>query len=297
MPVSAFTDSELAVIRRAYARQMLGVVGVAGDARLEDAFAAVRREDFLGPPPWQVSKNIGYQDVPSFDPVHVYQDVLFALSPERGVNNGSPSLHAKWLHEMALKEGERVCHIGAGSGYYTAIMAQLVGRTGHVLAVEIDPVLAEMARANLAGLSNVSVICGDGASFPTAACDGVYVNFAVERPADAWIDYLALLGRLIFPLGVSMPDRFNRSVRHARHGVGLRIERHASGFAAKYLGPAYFVCAEGDLRASEREAEALRTAFKDGGVEFVKSLVWKANTTPERCWYSGRGWHLSYDAI
>jgi protein-L-isoaspartate(D-aspartate) O-methyltransferase len=77
----------------------------------------------------------------------VYQDMLFALASQRGVNNGSPSLHARCLHALSLREGERVAHIGAGTGYYTALIAHLVGAEGHVLAVEFDPALADLARA------------------------------------------------------------------------------------------------------------------------------------------------------
>ena len=79
-------------------------------------------------------------------------------APERGVNNGSPSLHAGWLHALSLRDGERVAHVGAGTGYYTAILAELVGRKGRVLAIEFDPALTEAARANLADRPNVTVI-------------------------------------------------------------------------------------------------------------------------------------------
>jgi protein-L-isoaspartate O-methyltransferase len=157
MPIS-FGESAIAIVRRAYARQMLAVAGIASNPELEDAFAIVKREDFLGPAPWQFSYAMGYQTLPFADPVLAYQDILFALSPSRGVNNGGPSLHVKWLNAAMPLTGKRIAHIGAGSGYYTAIMAQLVGKAGHVAAVEIDPVLADMARTNLARQSNVSVI-------------------------------------------------------------------------------------------------------------------------------------------
>ena len=156
---SVFNEHELAVIRRAFAKQILLGAGVESDARLEEAIAAVLRERFLGAPPWQISRQSrGYETVLSHDPAVLYQDALFALLSRRGVNNGSPSLHARWLHALSLREGERVAHIGAGSGYYTAIMAQLVGSRGHVLAVEFDPALAELARANLSDRPNVTVI-------------------------------------------------------------------------------------------------------------------------------------------
>ena len=47
------TDQDLEIIRRAYGKQISAVFGVT-DKRIEDAFASVRREDFLGPGPWQI---------------------------------------------------------------------------------------------------------------------------------------------------------------------------------------------------------------------------------------------------
>jgi protein-L-isoaspartate(D-aspartate) O-methyltransferase len=90
----------LTMIRRAFATQMLGNMGVVNE-RLHAALASVPREVFLGQAPWSILKVPGgSQTLPSNDPIYAYQDVLFALSPERGVNNGSPSLHARMLHEL-----------------------------------------------------------------------------------------------------------------------------------------------------------------------------------------------------
>src|SRR6201996_3284608 len=57
------------------------------------------------------------------DPRHVYHDVLIALDEARGINNGQPSL---W-DELGIRTGEQVLHLGCGTGYYTAIAAELVG--------------------------------------------------------------------------------------------------------------------------------------------------------------------------
>jgi protein-L-isoaspartate(D-aspartate) O-methyltransferase len=293
-----FDEHELAVIRRAFAKQILAVAGIEADARLEQAIAAVPRERFLGPPPWQMSRAArGYETVPSHDPAVVYQDVLFALLSQRGVNNGSPSLHARWLHALSLREGGRVAHIGAGSGYYTAIMAHLVGSRGHVVAVEFDPALAARARANLSDRPNVTVIEGDGAEWPREGMDAVYVNFAVKQPADAWIDHLQPNGRLIFPLGVPRPKPSPWGGTHALHGAGLCVTRKDEGLSVRWLGPAFFVCAEGRLSPAGAEREALHAAFERGGIEFVRSLIWKENASPGRCWFTGSGWALSYDEV
>lgn len=295
---SAFSPDELAVIRRAYAKQILALSSVADDPELEEAFAAVPRERFLGAPPWQISRaGRGYEAVASHDPAVLYQDALFALASEKGVNNGSPSLHARCLHALSPREGERVAHIGAGTGYYTALLAHLVGPKGHVLAVEFDPALAERARANLADLANVTVVQGDGAEWPREDVDAVYVNFAVERPAEAWIERLKPNGRLIFPLGVPRPKPSPWGGTHTLHGAGLCVTRKRAGLAVRWLGQVSFVCAEGRLSQPGEDRRALQAAFETGGMEFVRSLVWREGAPPGRCCFTGSGWALSYDPV
>ncbi|HEV7258354.1 MAG TPA: methyltransferase domain-containing protein [Bosea sp. (in: a-proteobacteria)] len=292
-----FDETRLAIVRRAFARQMLAIAGVEGDIRLENAFAAVSRERFVGPPPWTMSRGgAGYRGLASTDPTILYQDILVALSPERGVNNGSPSLHAYWLHAARLREGESVAHIGCGTGYYTALIAELVGEGGQVLAVEFDAALASPAAENLADRPQVEVVCGDGAARPLEPVDCIYVNFSVERPAAAWLARLKPGGRLIFPLGVPNARRSGpRDGRHALHGLGLMVERVEAGFAARSLGGAFFVCAEGELAAGKDERAALMAAFEGGGSEFIRSLRWREPPSPGRSWFIGSGWSLSYD--
>ncbi|SCY46640.1 protein-L-isoaspartate O-methyltransferase family protein [Microvirga guangxiensis] len=298
MMESSFTQADMAVIRRAYAKQILTLAGIVEDARLEAAFAAIARERFLGDPPWTISRGAGgYEPLPSQDPVVLYQDVLLALASHRGVNNGSPSLHAGWLHALSLREGESVAHMGAGTGYYTAIIAELVGESGHVTAVEFNPELAKAARENLADRPNVTVVEGDGAQWPREDVDAVYVNFSVERPAEAWIDHLKHDGRLIFPLGLPRSKPSPWGGTHAIHGAGLRVTLREKGLAVQWLNRAFFVCAEGELSIAGQERQALQAAFEGGGIEFVRSLIWRQVPPPGRCWFTGSGWALCYDEI
>jgi protein-L-isoaspartate(D-aspartate) O-methyltransferase len=153
---------ELAELRRIYARQMLALANALADTQLEDAFAAVPRESFLGNGSWRIMTPWSpYTTVPEQDPALIYQDVVVALDEERGINNGSPSLHARWMHLVSPRRGERVAHIGAGAGYYAAILAELVGNEGRVAAVEYDAGRAQSARDNLKDRSNVEVIAAD----------------------------------------------------------------------------------------------------------------------------------------
>jgi protein-L-isoaspartate(D-aspartate) O-methyltransferase len=294
---SVFSQGELAVIRRAYAKQLLALSGIADDPRLEEAFATVARERFLGAPPWLMSRAARYEAVASHDPAVLYQDALFALASGNGVNNGSPSLHARCLHALSLREGERVAHIGAGTGYYTAMLAHLVGAQGQVLAVEFDQGLAERARCNLADLPNVTIVSGDGAEWPREDVDAVYVNFAVQRPAEAWIERLKPNGRLIFPLGVPRPKPSPAGGTHSLYGAGLCVTRKNAGLAVQWLGHVSFVCAEGRLSQPGKDRQALQAAFESGGMEFVRSLVWRESAPPGRCCFTGSGWALSYDEV
>lgn len=292
--VPPFSQAELAVVRRAFGRQMTAASGVE-NAAVAAAFAAVPREDFLGPPPWTAGTPFGNHVLPGTDPVVLYQDLVVALDPARGVNNGSPSLHARLLDAFGVRPGEHVIHIGAGGGYYSAILAELVGFSGRVTAVEFDPALAGRARDNLARYRNVEVVHADGASWPETPVDGVYVSFAVGKPAERWIEMLAPGGRLVFPLGVPGPRRPDPGGRDAELGAALRIERRGDAYAARAITPAYFVWAEGGFDVATDELARLRAAFERGGLEQVRSLIWKRPAPPERCWFAGASWALGYD--
>src|SRR6202044_3772702 len=142
--------------RTFYAELITSSVG-APKSRLTSAFMATPRERYLGPGPWKVFTLRGYVITPSDDPAFVYQDVVVALDEERRINNGQPTLHALCLAALNVMEGETVVHIGAGTGYYTAVLAKLAGPNGEVSAYEIEPALAERATRCLADLPSVTV--------------------------------------------------------------------------------------------------------------------------------------------
>lgn len=296
MDTSGSDNPRLEAIRRRYAANMLSAANV-NNPRLQAAIASIPRERFLGEPPWQfVSMRDGYKKAPSADPALAYQDVLFALAPNRGLNNGSPSLHAALLHALDVQPGDRVVHVGAGTGYYTAILAHLTGPGGTVLAIEFDPALAERAATSLADISTVAVRCADGAAWPTEPTDCLYVSFAVTRPAAAWIENLAPGGRLILPIGVLPRRRRGRLLEDERGAVFL-IERQQAGFSARVVTLAFFVHAAGLLSAPAGEEANLRRAFRQGGAGLVRSLVWRGPAKPERCWFHSPTWSLSQDPV
>jgi protein-L-isoaspartate(D-aspartate) O-methyltransferase len=285
-------ETELGLVRRAYAKEIVAASGIP-DARVETAFAEVRREDFLDPGPWLVIGERGdYVPTPSADPAYLYLDHVVAILPERHLNNGQPSLHARLLAHAGPREGDHVVHVGAGTGYYTAIMAHLVGRSGTVTAIELDPGLADRARVNLSSYPNVSVISGNAAAVPVDAAKVVYVNAGATRPAENWLDGLAEGGRLILPLTT---NKFfaddDPPVPIERRGAVFQIERHSYDFQARWISPiAIFPC-EG-ARDPLSQA-ALAEAFERGGWKEVTGL-YRGNDVPEdRCWLRAPGWCLT----
>lgn len=289
-------QSELAIIRRAYAKQILAAAGVA-DARIEQAFATIPREHFLGSAPWSMCRPLGnYIETPSPDPACVYVDQVFGLVPEFGINNGQPSLHALLIAAARIQEGEHIVHVGAGTGYYSAIMAQLAGPDGRVTAIECDSLLARRARECLSGMPNVEVIEADGTTATHSVADVIYVNAGVTHPAGGWLDALSEQGRLILPLTTDenfpTPGSTFDSGMALRSGAHLRIQRCGKAFNARGLLPTALLPAQG-AGARNRTAEAaLAAAFRKGGWHTVTRLVRNEDVPENRCWLKGNGWCL-----
>lgn len=73
-------------------------------------------------------------------------------------------------------------HIGTGTGYYTAILAHIVGPSGRVTGIEYEPELAARARTNFSTYPNVDIVEGDGALVSFETADVIYVNAGCTRP-------------------------------------------------------------------------------------------------------------------
>jgi len=269
------------------------------DRRLAAAFASVPRERFVGPGPWKMFTSSGLVETPSDDPAFLYQDVTVSLSPDRRINNGQPLLHAISLSALNPAEGETVLHIGAGTGYYTAILSKLVGPTGAVLAYEIEPDLAQRAAANLVHYPNATVYHRSGSVGPLPDCDAIYVNAGATDPLDVWLDALRLNGRLLFPLtpvdspngapGAGAMLLVTRPLGVSE--VALRDPRlPTDDFHARFVSTAVFINCIG--ARDEETGARLSAAFKRGEYRNVRSLRRKS-PPDESCWFAGHGWWLS----
>jgi protein-L-isoaspartate(D-aspartate) O-methyltransferase len=265
--------------RRCYAEEIRFVANLTRE-ELVAAFAKVPRENFLGPPPWQRWDELGgYREVPGGDPRDTYHNVPYALDPGRKLNNGLPSFVGSLIDASGAREGQHVAHIGCGAGYYTAILAELVGEGGHVTAIEIDDVLAERARENLEPWGQVDVKQADGTRFDPGAADVILVSAGATHPKALWLERMLPRAKLIVPLTVDAPA----------HGSGwvLEVSHLAQGFAARFVSPVGICpCLGGRDEALNR---LLSQAFQRGKEELrkVRWLRRDAHVAAEECWFHG----------
>lgn len=263
-----------------FAKLITANAGIAPGSEIEAALASTPREDFVGPPPWKIFTRSGYVESPADDPALLYQDLVVSLGGEGPFNNGQPTLHAFCINALNLKTGEQVVHVGAGTGYYTTVLAKLVGQTGAVDAYEIEPGFAKRAAEMLAKFPYVTVHCRSGAEGPLPECDAVYVNAGATGPLSIWLDALRPKGRLLFPMTPG-------------EGAGAMLlvtKLEDGGFAARFLMQVQFVPCIG--ARDEATAQRLSEAFRSSGWTNVKSLH-RNDALDESCWFAGDGWWLS----
>ncbi len=252
-----------------------------------EAFAKVPREDFLGGGPWGIHSRLCIGDIhqsASDSPHHLYHDVLIAIDETLGLNNGLPSLWARVYDNLDIASGATVLQVGAGVGYYTAILAELVSSQGRVIAYEIEPALAERARDNLRHYPNVDVIRGDATraeSFPVldslTACAGV-----THVPA-RWLKRLKTGGQMILPFtGVD------------QWGFLLHLTKGPESLPVRSVGPVGAYDCEG--ARSAKEAAAITSALRASGVGTPEIANYHIGNPPEAStdmWIEGESYWIS----
>ena len=279
--------------RRFYAEEIQFAANITSPA-IVAALTAIPREKFLAAGPWQVAVPdmatgaVQYMTTPDADPRHVYHNVVIALDRSRDLTNGQPGTLANYIQALDIRPGNRVYHLGAGSGYYTAIIAEVVGPGGSVVTSEVHPELGPIAQKNLADRSNVTVYAGDGAPFDPGECDAILINAGVTHPLPLWLDRLREGGRLVLPITVPMTPNLGK-------GVMLKIVRQASGFAAQLVT---FVAIYSASNARDPKREPmLGKALATGALMKVKSVRRDAHSPEDTCAIHGEDVCLSTLAL
>ena len=216
------------------------VAPIQRNPKVFDAFASVPREKFLGPGPWVIGAEFNKYVTPNRSPDWLYHNVLVSIDAGKSINNGSPSLWAYLFDQLDLKPNERVLQIGAGTGYYTAIIATVIGRKGRVYAMEFEKDLADRARASLKAWPQAKIFCGDASGFDPGEVDVVVAFAGGTHPAPIWLERLAMEGRLLMPI-----------VMDNGRGFMLKATRRHEGFEAQAVSPCGFVLAKGFRNKSE----------------------------------------------
>lgn len=256
-----------------------------GDQRLIEAFTAIPREKFLSRGGWDVLTQSGYIKTPDGSPAFIYGDYVIALDKEKSINSGQPTLHAMCLQALDIKTGETVIHIGAGTGYYTAIIGYLVGNTGKVIAYEIESHLANLAHENLADMPWIQVISESAIGKCLPSPHVIYVNAGMTHPDFKWLKSLNQSGRIIFPL---------HPVKK-RGGLLMLSPTHSEKiWKARFISQAIFIGCIG--AESKAESDLLESSFINGELEEVASLHLN-NTPDETAWHVGHGWWLSKKTV
>jgi protein-L-isoaspartate(D-aspartate) O-methyltransferase len=157
-----------------------------------------------------------------------YNDHPLPIAEKQTISQ--PYVVGLMTESLALTGSEKVLEIGTGSGYQSAVLAELADR---VFSIERYPDLAHRANSVLQklGYKNVIIRVGDGSlGWPDdAPFDGVVVTAGTPKIPQPLVDQLAMGGRLVVPVG----DRFGQDL--------VVVRRLADGIRKTSLGGVRFV--------------------------------------------------------
>ncbi len=158
------------------------------DPEVLELLSVIRREDF----------------VPAAHRALAFADLELPIGSSANPSQTmlAPKTEARLLQEVDVRSTDRVLEIGTGTGYMAALLA---AKAEYVHTVEIDPALAETARANLqrAGAANVAVDVGDGSRgwAAHAPYDVIVVSASMPVLPDEFLSQLKVGGRLVAIVG------------------------------------------------------------------------------------------------
>lgn len=163
--------------------------------------------------------------VPKRFEARAYADEALPLG--HGQTISRPSTHALYLQALALQGGERALEVGTGSGFQTALLAQLCEQ---VFSIERIPGLAAQARARIEalGITNVAVRAGDGSyGWRTySPYDVILVTAGAREIPGPLIEQLNPGGKLLIPIGDGEEQALHRVVRSPAGKIDDEVIAH-----------------------------------------------------------------------
>jgi len=134
-----------------------------------------------------------------------------ALSIGFGQTISQPLVVAFMLELLAPKEGEKILDVGSGSGWTSALLGEIVGERGKVIAIELVSELKEFGEKNVAKYGfvkegRVEFICADGSKgYPKEApFDKILASASAAKLPQAWLEQLKIGGRVVLPIDSSI---------------------------------------------------------------------------------------------
>lgn len=161
-----------------------------------EVFKKIKRADFL---PEETVSEKGKDFIANYNaPLPIgYQQTI-----------SQPLTVAFMLELLQPAEGDKILDIGAGSGWQTAMLCQIVGPNGFVYAIERIPELKEFGQKNVEkyDFGQAEFICGDGSKGLAAKApfDKIIAAAAAEEIPQSWKEQLKIGGRLVSPAGNSI---------------------------------------------------------------------------------------------
>ena len=180
--------------------------------RIIEAFKKIKRVDFLP----ENMKDLA--------------ELNEALPIGYGQTISQPLVVAFMLEQLEPKEGDKILDIGSGSGWTSALLGEIVGKKGRVIAIDIIPELVEFGKNNVAkynflapyrtkgsgaGIEKglpagrqgiVEFICTDGSKGykKEAPYDKILASASAQSLPQAWKEQLKIGGRIVTPIGSSI---------------------------------------------------------------------------------------------
>jgi protein-L-isoaspartate(D-aspartate) O-methyltransferase len=161
--------------------------------RIIDAFQAIKREDFMPDDSKELAR------------------LNEALPIGYGQTISQPLVVAFMIEKLQPQPGEKILDIGSGSGWTTALLAQIVGPKGKVIAIEIVLELKEFGEVNVSKYNFIKsevaqFVCADGSKgYPKEApFDKILCSAEAEELPQAWKEQLRVGGQIVTPIGNSI---------------------------------------------------------------------------------------------